>query len=210
MSDYIWFIQAANSSEATRGFGRRFPEGADKSELKEQFRLKRFRAERFGELMEKSDLITDLIYRPSSPYRSLDTPFWYGGNLYFREELLDVLLQFDLGHAVKAPATIILDSSGATNTDFTAFGVSNIKPTIVPELSEPLLEGAPARMPLHTFTDTCEGVVAYPSTNGAPHIWRDPDVALTLFISDALAQAIIDAGFKKDLDLKKVRIAPEQ
>jgi hypothetical protein len=133
---------------------------------------------------------------------------WNSAYDHVRDGVTEVMLAFVLGATVLRPIKIALVDNKGVDTRFLILLTSNILPTTHPDRSKPIRPGwlerpRPIRNgPVH------QKVQARRSALEGPALWTDPGLADTLFVNDALAQALLSEPFGRDLHLKQVRLAP--
>lgn len=105
--------------------------------------------------------------------------------------------RFDLGRTILKPVRMISET-GAIDKSYELLATAKVRPTIDDARSEPIPRRAVRRLPLRTEDpELHSGVMALPSALEGPDIWTDPGIGGTLFVSDRLAKALIEAGHYK-------------
>lgn len=131
---------------------------------------------------------------------------WHSAFVHIREDLAEVMRAFDLGATVLRPIRIALVGNKGVDSRYLILLTSNIRTTIDPENSAPMRPGWVKRAGLSCTGPVHPKVQALRPALEGPAIWTDPTVSHTLFVNDALAQALLDEPFGRDLQLKQVRL----
>ncbi len=105
------------------------------------------------------------------------------------------------------PITIGLAGGKGEDKRYLTLAPRNIRATIDPEHSKAIDYGQKRRSALMCETEVHPGVRAFRCAVAGPAIWTDPDVSDMLVVNDALAKALLDEPFGRDLHLKQVRLA---
>ena len=208
MAEHVWYIEALRGGRYDRGYT---PANDPSLTLRENrnIRLKILYRMEQGKEIAPEELPATYVCDKSHPGVRLDVPLWHSSFIHVREDVADVLRRFDLGKTVLRPITVVLADGKGEDKRYLTLATSNIRATIDPENSEAIGYGQTRREPL-----TCEGKVhlrvrALRSAPDGPAIWTDPDVSDTLFVNDALAQALLSEPFGHDLRLAKVLLVPK-
>ncbi|MEM7644045.1 MAG: hypothetical protein AAF366_16215 [Pseudomonadota bacterium] len=163
-----------------------------------------------GELVPAEEFPDEFCIRRRDASKKLGMPIFGLNEVCVRKDVADVMRGFDLGRTILKPVTM-RSERGEINEDYLLLATANNRPTIDDARSEPVFVTAVRRSML-TSRDTLvhPGVMALPSALEGPDLWTDPQVSRTLFLSDPLAQALIEAGFNKGrlggMALKQVRV----
>ncbi|HEV8033860.1 hypothetical protein [Yoonia sp.] len=209
MTEHIWYIEALLLGQYNRGYAP-----ADDPALSERenrnIRLKILYRMRQGEPVAPEELPETYVYNKGHPGTRLDIPFWWSAFLQVREDMAEVMRRFDLGRTLLHPITVELAGGKGEDRRYLTLATSNIRSTIDPDHSEGIHYGQKRRSAL-----MCEGKVhprvrAFRTAVEGPAIWTDPGVADTLFVNDALAQALLAEPYGRDLRLKQVRLVDER
>lgn len=206
MKDFIWYVQAATDMTLARGYLPLGENGPDKLAFFQGLSVLAARIEK-GEALTAADLPSEYEVVRSDPSRNLNLPMWHSSFVHVREDVAAVLRRFDLGQTVLAPIRIAMADDTGVNTEFCLLAVGNRKPTVDPEQSAPKKYGRMRWGPFRSDTGVDKTVVALRSVLEGPDIWRAPEVAESIFVSDRLGQALLAEEWGKKLKLRKVRVA---
>lgn len=205
MAEHVWYVEARLLSQYNRGYAP-----ADDPALSERenrnIRLKVHYRMRQGEPVAPEELPETYVYDKGHPGTRLDIPFWWSAFLQVREDMAEVMRRFDLGRTVLRPITVELAGGKGEDRRYLTLATSNIRPTIDPDHSESLHYGNIRRSALMCEGKVHPGVRAFRAAVEGPAIWTDPGLANTLFVNDALAQALLAEPYGRDLRLKQVRL----
>ena len=207
MAEHVWYIEALRGGRYDRGYT---PANDPCLTLRENrnIRLRILYRMKQGEEIAPEELPATYVHSKSHPGVRLDVPLWHSSFIHVRENVAEVLRRFDLGKTVLRPITVVLAEGKGEDKRYLTLATSNIRPTIDPEHSGEIGYGFVRRPALMCETPVHPWVCAYRTALDGPAIWTDPDVSDTLFVNDALAQALLDESFGRDLHLKQVRLAP--
>ena len=128
-------------------------------------------------------------------------------------KLAEVLARFDLGEGGLIPFTIYqADLVTPLEAEYFLLNFGARKNTILPEQSQNVVKWAVEKgtgIQFWEVRNRCkdgEVALSQAATNG-PDLWYEEIVYNKLFMSDALAQALIEIGMKEVFDLKECSIA---
>jgi hypothetical protein len=205
MAEHVWYVEARLLDQYNRGYA---PAGDPMLSQRENrnIRLKIHYRMGHGETIAPEELPETYVYDKGHPRSRLDVAFWWSAFLQVREDVAEVMRRFDLGRTLLRPITIELAGGKGEDRRYLTLATSNIRATIDPENSEAIGYGQKRRSALMCETKVHTRVRAFRSAVAGPAIWTDPDVSHTLFVNDALAQALLDEPFGRDLQLKQVRL----
>jgi len=205
MTDHVWYVEALRLADYNRGYVP-FDDPALTAQENRNIRLKILYRMRHGDEVAPEELPGTYVYMSSHPGVRLDIPLWWSAFIQVREDVADVLRRFDLGKTLLRPVTVELAGGKGKDHRYLTLATSNIRATIDPENSEAIGYGFVRRPALMCETPVHPGVRALRSTVAGPAIWTDPELSNTLFLNDALAQALLSEPFGRDLRLKQVRL----
>ena len=203
---HVWYLESVFHSAHARGYVPEPDPALTRRESRHVRMRVRHRARR-GETVAPEELPGRYVHKATDPATVLDVPLWHSAFVQVRDDVVAVLRRFDLGTTLLRPIRVDLADGAGLDKRYATLLTSNLRPTIDPELSEPIGHGAVRRGGLMCDGAVHPGVRAFRDALHGPALWTDPDVDATVFVSDALAQALLCAPFGPGLRLKRIRLA---
>ncbi|TIX51884.1 hypothetical protein [Alteraurantiacibacter aquimixticola] len=147
-------------------------------------------------------------------FKLLGDIFYTGGFLVVRGKLAEVLARFDLGEGGLIPFTIYqADLETPYPGEFFLLNFGCRKNTLLPELSSKVVKFVVEKKTGIQFWKTNDWekdpVALSPGALQGPDLWFEEVLYNKIFMSDALAQAIIDIGMKDAFALEECRIVED-
>ncbi|MDZ4308261.1 hypothetical protein [Allopontixanthobacter sp.] len=146
-------------------------------------------------------------------FKLLGDIFYAGGFLVVRGKLAEVFSHFDLGDGGLIPFTIYkADLETPYPGEFSLLNFGAQKNTILPEQSRNVTKFSIhhrtgfQKWEVNSWSEDGDVVLSLAALEGTD-IWCEPAIYNKIFMSDPLAQAIIDIGMKDIFRLQECRIA---
>ena len=206
MAGQIWYLESVFHSDHARGY---VPVGDPALTARENrhVRMKiRARARR-GAAIAPEEVPETYVHKVTDPATRLDVPLWHSAFVQVRDDVVAVLRRFDLGTTVLRPIRVELADGGGVDTRYATLLTSNARATIDPDASESIGYGAVKRGGLMCEGEIHPGVRAFRDAGRGPAVWTDPHVDTTVFVNDALAQALLSEPAGCALRLKRIGLA---
>lgn len=146
-------------------------------------------------------------------FKQMGPLFAVRGFYVVRDKLAEVLSRFDLGEGGLIPFTIFqADMETPYPGEFWLLSFGCVKNTILPEQSENVVKRG---VDINTGQELWkvnswhedDEVVLSPAALTGPDLWFEDVIYNRIFMSDALATALQEAGLADDWELKRCRIA---
>lgn len=204
MSGMVWYVDGLTYPGNKRPMTHSFSATEEQMEFARASRKKNDEGESLG----PDCFPADIFGVPMAEEKDYKLPnlFFAGSFWVVSKAAADVLRQFDLGGGGLFPVRV-LKKDRATSVDGEWFCISfgNRKSALLPEVSENISQRAQGRYRVGYTLDDNDIAVSSIALAG-PDIWIDSQMWDSLFLSEALGNALKKAKAEKGFFLKKCRV----